>query len=126
MGFFFIGVLILGMICGGLVGCPRYNVYSQKMDGEAQLAHAEYSKKIQVQDAMGKLEAAKSLAQVDVERAKGVAQANKIIGDSLKDNESYLRWLWIEGLKEKGNDVIYVPTEANLPILEAGKRKAKQ
>jgi len=52
-----------------------------------------------------------------------VAKANKIIGDSLKDNESYLRYLWINGLSEKDNNtVIYVPTEANLPILEAGKR----
>jgi len=46
------------------------------------------------------------------------------IGNSLKDNEAYLRWLYIEALKEKqGAEVIYVPTEAGLPILEAGKRK---
>lgn len=104
-----------------MIGCPQYNVYQQRMEGEAQLAHAEYSKKVQVQDALGKYEAAKSLASAEVERAKGVAAANKIIGESLKDNESYLRWLWIEGLKEKGNDVIYIPTEAGLPILEANR-----
>lgn len=117
---------ILSIVILFMVGCPRYNVYSQRMEGEAQLAHAEYSKKIQVQDALGKLEAAKSLAQAEVERAKGVAQANAIIGDSLKNNEAYLRWLYIEGLKEKqGTEVIYVPTEAGLPILEAGKRVFK-
>ncbi len=107
-----------------LVGCPSYNVYYQKMEGEAQLAHSEYSKKVQVQDALGKFEAAKSLASADVERAKGVAQANSIIASSLKGNEIYLHWLYIEGLKEKtGQEVVYVPTEAGLPILEAGKRK---
>lgn len=114
------------LIIGGLMmGCPRYNVYSQRMEGEAQLAHSEYSKKVQVQDAMGKLEAAKSLAQVEVERAKGVAEANKIIGGSLKGNEEYLRYLWIHNLDsaEKTGQVIYVPTEAGLPILEAGKRR---
>lgn len=104
-------------------GCPQYNIYSQRMEGESQLAHAEYSKKVQVQDALGKLEAAKSLALAEVERAKGVAQANAIIGSSLKNNEEYLRYLWIHQLSEGKNDVIYVPTEANLPILEAGKRK---
>jgi len=110
------------LFVGCLIGCPQYNVYSQRMEGEAQLAHAEYSKKVQVQDAVGKLEAAKSLAQAEVERAKGVAQANQIIGDSLKENEAYLRWLYIEGLKEKqGDQIIYVPTEAGLPILEAGR-----
>lgn len=108
----------------GLWGCPQYEVYNQKMIGESLLAHAEYSKQVQVQDATGKLQASKYLAEADVERAKGVAQANKIIGESLKENEVYLRWLWVEAMKEKtGSETIYVPTEANLPILEAGKRK---
>lgn len=63
----------------------------------------------------------------EVNRAMGVAKANAIIGDSLKNNESYLRWLYIEGLKEKvGSEVIYVPTEAGLPILEAGHRLIQQ
>ena len=57
-------------------------------------------------------------------RAKGVAQANQIIGESLKNNESYLRYLWITEVanNQKGATVVYVPTEANMPILEAGKR----
>jgi hypothetical protein len=51
-----------------------------------------------------------------------VAQANKIIGDSLKDNEAYLRYLWIQNLENsKDRTIVYVPTEANLPILEAGR-----
>lgn len=29
--------------------------------------------------------------------------------------------LWIESLEKNGNQVIYVPTEANLPVLEAGR-----
>ncbi len=125
-------VIFFGVICsifvigGAMIGCPQYGVYTQKMEGEALLAHAEYSKKVQVQDAMGKLEAAKSLALAEVERAKGVAEANKIIGSSLKNNEDYLRYLWIHNLDEAqktGTQVIYVPTEANLPILEASKRR---
>lgn len=100
------GVIVVSLV---LWGCPQYNVYSQKMEGEAQLAHAEYSKKVQVQDAMGKLEAAKSLALAEVERARGISAANKIIGDSLKGHEEYLRWLYIEGLREhKENQIIYI------------------
>lgn len=121
--FGFIAILFIGIITLGMWGCPKWNVYDQKMQGESQLAHAEYSKKVQVQDAMGKLEAAKSLAAAEVERAKGVAQANSIIGESLKNNESYLRYLWIHQMADTQNQVIYVSTEANLPILEAGKRK---
>ena len=59
------------------------------------------------------------MAQAEVERAKGVAEANEIIGESLKENEAYLRYLWIIGLQDGSSEVIYIPTEANLPILEA-------
>jgi len=108
----------------GMWGCPQYNVYQSRKEGESKLAHSQFEREVQVKDAQGKLEAATFLANAEVERAKGVAKANQIIGESLKNNESYLRWLWIEGMKEKqGTEVVYVPTEANLPILEAGKRK---
>lgn len=59
------------------------------------------------------------LAQAEVECAKDVAQANKIIGDSLKDNEAYLRYLFVNNLADTKGQVIYIPTEAGLPILEA-------
>ena len=90
------------------------------MEGEAELAKAEYSKKVMVQDAIARQESAKNLAQAEIERAKGVAEANRIIGDSLKGNESYLRYLWIHSMADGANPtVVYVPTEAGLPLLEA-------
>lgn len=107
----------------GMYGCPRYNVWEQGLTGQAELARAEQNRKIAVQEAEAKKDSATSLAEAEVIRAKGVAQANKIIGDSLKDNESYLRYLWIQQLSDNKQNVIYVPTEAGLPILEAGKRK---
>lgn len=117
----------LVLIVVSMYAFPQYNVYSQKLEGEAQLAHAHASRQVQIQDAQSKFEAAKFLAQAEVERAKGVAQANGIIGNSLKNNEAYLRWLYIEGLREnKSDSVIYIPTEAGLPILEAGKRRNKE
>lgn len=81
-----------------MYGMPMYNVYSAKMDAATLLAGAE------------------------VERAKGVAKANQIIGDSLKNNEDYLRYLFVNNLEHTSNQVIYVPTEANLPILEATRK----
>ena len=54
----------------------------------------------------------------------GGASANKIIGDSLKDNEAYLRYLWINNLEDaQDRTVVYIPTEADLPILEAGRAR---
>ena len=117
-----IGIILATLIGGYMYIKPRYSVWSAQMEGEAEYAQAEQNRRISVLEAEAKLEAAKSLAAAEVERAKGVAQANAIIGESLRNNESYLRWLWIENLDKGGNSVIYVPTEAGLPILEAGKR----
>lgn len=115
-------VLVILLAAGALYGCPEYQVYTSRMAGEAELAQAQYSKQVQIADAEGKLAAASKLAEVEVARAKGVAQANQIIGDSLKGNDAYLRYLWITDMtNNKAPTVIYVPTEANLPILEAGR-----
>jgi len=106
-----------------MFGLPKYNVYRQRLDGQAQLAHAQSSKEVAVAEAKAKMESAELLAQAEVARAKGVAQANQIIGESLKQNESYLRYLWITEVAGKDIDkiVVYIPTEANIPILEAGR-----
>jgi regulator of protease activity HflC (stomatin/prohibitin superfamily) len=116
------GVIAVVLLCGGLYGCPQYNVYQQRLAGEAELAKADYTRRTAVLEAQAKLDSASKLADAEIARARGVAEANKIIGISLKDNEAYLRWLWIEALQNGKNSVIYVPTEAGLPILEAGKR----
>jgi len=100
-------------------GIPHYRVWQRALSGEATLREAEWSRQVLIQEANAKKEAATLLATAEVERAKGVAAANKIIGDSLKGNESYLRYLWIMGLQDGSSEVIYIPTEANLPILEA-------
>lgn len=119
-------VVILFIVCMAMYGCPQYKVYSQRMEGESELAKATYSKQVAVQEALAKKEAATNLAEADVVRAGGVARANSIIGNSLKDNEAYLRYLYIQALENKQGEVIYVPTEAGLPILEANRlRPAK-
>lgn len=100
-----------------------YNVYSQRMEGQALLAHAQSSKEVAVAEAKAKMESAELLAEAEVARAKGVAQANQIIGESLKNNEAYLRYLWITDVAGQNSEktVVYIPTEANLPILEASR-----
>ena len=107
------GTALFAMFVGGCsYGWPKYRVWSAQMEGEAEFAQAEQNRKISVLEAEAKLDAAKALAAAEVERARGVAQANEIIGQSLKNNESYLRWLWIENLDKGQNSVIYIPTEA--------------
>ncbi len=62
---------------------------------------------------------AKKDAEIEIARAQGVAKSNEIIAASITDN--YLRYKWIEGLQRNQQTVIYVPTEANVPIMEAGR-----
>lgn len=102
---------------------PIYSVWEQRLKGEAELARAEANRKIRVLEANAEQDASKSLAEAEVIRAEGVARANKIIGDSLANNEGYLRYLWIQSLKTNQKEVVYVPTEANLPIMEANRLK---
>ena len=116
-------VLVVAMLLFlGMWGCPRYNVWQQGLQGQAELERAKQNRQIEIARAEAARDAAKSLAEAEIERARGVAEANKIIGESLRGNEAYLRYLWIDGL-QKGEtpQVVYIPTEAGLPILEAGR-----
>jgi hypothetical protein len=102
---------------------PYIHVWQQSMIGQAELARAISNRQIATCEAEAKKESANSLADAEVIRAEGVAKANKIIGDSLTGNEGYLRYLWIQGLQTNNMQVVYVPTEANLPIMEAHRLK---
>lgn len=122
-----IGGTALGLflLFGGVGGCmyfmPQYKVYKQRLAGEAELAQANYSKQVAVQEALAKKNSAADLADAEIARARGVATANKIIGDSLKNNPDYLTYLWIDMMKDTKNQVIYVPTEASVPVTEASR-----
>lgn len=119
------GILLLGAIALGMYGCPRYEVYQQGMKGEAELKRAEQNRRVKVYEAEAELDSSKLKAQAEVERAKGVAEANRIIADGLQGHEEYLRYLWIDRVAggNVAREVIYVPTEANLPVLESNRLK---
>jgi regulator of protease activity HflC (stomatin/prohibitin superfamily) len=62
------------------------------------------------------LEQARKDAEIEVARARGAAQAQTIVRSTLSG--SYLHYLWIKTLNENPN-VIYVASEANLPIFKS-------
>ena len=116
-------IIIVVVVCAGILGLmfgmPLYNVWQQEMTGKAEFSRAEQNRKIKVEEAKAEKESAIFRAEAEIERAKGVAKANEIIGGSLKDNREYLIYLWIQALNDETNSIIYVPTESNVPILEA-------
>ena len=114
-------IAVFGIVLGLCFGWPQYKVWQQEKEGQAELAKAEQNRQIAIQEAKAKEESAKSLANAEVIRADGVAKANEIIGNSLKNNDAYIHYLWIEALKESKDEVIYVPTEAGVPITESSR-----
>lgn len=131
---FFILLLVLGGMAGCLTFGPNYNVYQKEMQGKAAYAEAQENRKIAVLEATAKKESASLLgearliearqaAQAEIARAHGTAEANRIVANGLGGPEGYLRYLYIDALsRNQTKEVIYVPTEAGLPILEAGRR----
>ncbi len=119
--------LIKGVIWGG-IGIvlliiamafvrPWYNVWSQEMEGKAEFAKAEQNHRIKIEEAKANLEAEKLNAQAEIERAKGAAEAIRIENGSI--TPTYIQYLWVRQQSDLNKTVIYVPTEANLPILES-------
>lgn len=116
-------VIIIGGIWSISFGMQYYKVFTSQQTGKAELAQAEFNRQIIVRQAQAKKDAASLEAEAEVIRAEGVSKANKIVAEGLGGPEGYLRYLYIHMLSEQtGNQVIYIPTEAGLPILEASKR----
>ncbi|WP_206057813.1 SPFH domain-containing protein [Novacetimonas pomaceti] len=110
-----IGIVAVTLIGVAAYALPQYQVYSARMHGEAELARATQNRQVLVQTAQAERDA-------EILRAEGTAKANKIIGESLKENSEYLRWLWISKLDNQTNKtVVYVPTDGMVPQLETGR-----
>ena len=78
----------------------------RKIDAEQRAQAKEFELQSAIKD-----------AEIEVARANGTATANEIIGDSI--SQEYIQYKFVEGLNDGNTEVIYVPTEANIPIMEA-------
>jgi len=110
--------ILLGLIVvGAMWGMPQYKVYSKELSGKAQLREAEWNRQIAIQEAEAEKASASLKAEAEIIRAGGIAEANKIIAGSI--TTEYIKYKFVEGLNDGNTEVIYVATEAGLPILEA-------
>ncbi|MVZ63704.1 hypothetical protein [Sphingobacterium humi] len=103
------------IVVGLMFGLPTYSVWQQEMAGKARLAEATQSRQILIEQARAEKEAA--VLQ---------AEAIKIMGEAAQKYPEYRKQEFIgafgEALKAGTiSQIIYVPTEANIPILEAGR-----
>ena len=112
-----LAALVTGSVItlSGMAGYRYYSVWSMEMQGKAKLAEATQSRQIQIEQAKGEKEAATL-------RAEAIA----IVGKAAKEFPEYRQQEFIgafaEALKEgKIHQIMYVPTEANIPITEASR-----
>lgn len=110
---FLIGILLI--ISGLMFGIPKYFVWQRGLAGEANLKRAEQEKQIMIETAKAELEAAKH-------RAEAIA----IMGKKAKEFPEYRHQEFIGAFADALQNgsiqkIIYVPTEANIPIVEAGR-----
>lgn len=108
----------LAMILITMWGLPQYNVWRAGLAGKALLMQAEQEKQIQIEQAKAELEAAKL-------RAEAIA----IVGEASQQYPEYRTQEFIgafwEAIKSGTiNQIIYVPTEANIPIVNPLRQSA--
>lgn len=118
---FWIGVIsfVIIVILALMFGIPQYSVWQQGLTGQAALARAEQTRRILVTQAHAEKDAA-------VLRAEAI----NIVGKAAQDFPEYRQQEFIGAFAHaleagKIQQIIYVPTEANIPIMEAGKRAGK-
>lgn len=109
------GIISLLFIISLFFLFPMWNVWRAGLEGEALLKKAEQTRMIQIQQAKGEKEASQL-------RADAIA----IVGKAAKDFPEYRQQEFIGAFAEalqagKVHQIIYVPTEANIPIMEAGR-----
>lgn len=106
--------LFLGISAAVAFGYPQYKVWEQSKAGEAALAKATQDRQIKVQE-----------AEAEQEAASKQAEANRILGESIRQYPESMEQKWVEAIEKTSNQVIYLPTEASVPITESARMAKK-
>ena len=112
-------IVILILVAIGVFLLPKYSAYKIELDGQAQIRLAQLRSKMALEDAKNSLELAKLNSQAEIESARGHAEAIRLVGQALANNQGYLSYQWLQRMQSPTSEVIYVPTEAQMPIMEA-------
>lgn len=112
-------LLIVAVIWGWMLATPRYNLYKANTEKKAVIEEQRAKSEAAEFAAQSEVIQAQAKADAEVIRSKGLAEAQAIISETL--TEEYLRYLYIDAVAGGDGQIIYIPTEAGLPVLEAGR-----
>lgn len=113
-------VAVLVVLVGAFMWLgPQYTLYRAETTKRSVIAEQRARSEAAEYEARSRVTQATAHAEAEVIEARGLAEAQAIISETLTDE--YLRYLYIRALESIEGQVIYVPTEAGLPITEAGR-----
>jgi len=103
-----------------MTSCYDFNREQSEKDAKSVgiqiLLKAESSKKAKIEEAKADFESAKLESETRLIQAQSKAKSIEIISTAIKNNPEYTKYQLIEGIKTA--KTVYVPTEANIPIIE--------
>jgi hypothetical protein len=111
-----IAVIVVTVFIWKLV-TPKMNLYRSNTEKQSVIKEQEAKSEAEVFAAQKRVIAAEAEAEARIIEAESIAQSQQIISETL--TPEYLRWRFYEVLSTTDGQIIYVPTEAGLPITEA-------
>lgn len=113
--------LALALVAFSFTSCYDFDREQAEKDatseGKQILLKAESSKKAKIEEARADFESAKLNGATKLIEAEAKATSIKIISDAIKANPEYLKFQMIDAMY-KSKNLVYIPTEAGLPIIE--------
>lgn len=143
-------VMLTLMVCGGTIGCNHFNRWQEGVQntwtrsqarlqaeneiivarsrGQATLAQAEDEKKVAIETARAQMEVAELKAQGELDAAALRAEAIQVIGEMAQRYPEYRYQEFLADFGESiknghADQIIYLPTESGVPLLEAGRAR---
>ena len=118
------GTAVIGILAMILLWQPLIGPWSQERRGLADLREAQMNRQIRVEEAEAEKQAQILFAQGEVEASRLRAEAINVIGAAAQEFPEYRQQEFIGAFAEavrsgKIAQMIYVPTEAGIPITEA-------
>lgn len=116
-GMWIVGLVITGLVLllifGLLFGVKNYTRYQKRADAQNQVAVNE----IQIRQTAQLVQVQKQKAQVRVEEARGIAESQRLINNTL--TPLYLQHEAIQSQESQANKIIYVPSGAQgIPMVQ--------
>ena len=98
---------------------PQLNLYRANTEKQAVITEQRAQSEAAEFAAISAVTQAEAKAEAMIIEAKALAESQAIIAETL--TPEYVQYLYVQAIKDNPNQVIYIPTEAGMPVLEAGR-----